>query len=175
MIGIFGAVLPVPILSIGGAYGVTDNMEVLGHVDATAALFGNVHYDLGAAWHPVISEQGPKPTLTLSGGAHILATGEDVLVAPTFQFISAWRLARRHLIYIGVDTALPIRDKATFIAGPLLGAEARVSKRLGLTLEAKYLAPWYDTNPNPPEWFSPGGFGFISALLGANVYFGDVK
>lgn len=175
MVGVFDIVLPVPIFSAGGSYGVTDNLEVLGHFDMTAAAFGSVHYDMGLAWHPIVNEYGVKPTLTLGGGAHVLAARESVLVAPTLNFVSAWRLARRHMIYIGVDTFLPIREQVRFVAGPLLGAELRLGKRVGLALEAKYFAPWYDTNPNPPEWFSPGGFGYISALLGANVYFGDVK
>jgi hypothetical protein len=173
--GVFDIVLPTPIFSVGGAYGVTDNVEVLGHFDVTAAAFGSFHYDMGAAWHPMISEGGPKPTLTFGGGAHVLASGESVLVAPVLDFASAWRLGRGHLIYIGLDAAVPIRERATLIAGPYVGAEARLGKRVGLALEVKYFSPWYDTKPNAPTWISPGGYGFISALLGVNVYIGDVK
>lgn len=175
MVGVFDIVLPVPIVSLGGAYGVTDSLEVLGHVDATAAAFGSFHYDMGLAWHPIISNSGLKPTLTLGGGSHVLVTSDDVIVAPTMNFFAAWRLARRHLLYLGVDAALPMREQTRFIAGPVLGFELRAGKRLGLSLESKYLSPWYDTNPYPPEWASPGGFGQISVLLGTNIYFGDVK
>jgi hypothetical protein len=175
LVGVFDIVLPTPIFSVGGAYGVTDNVEMLGHVDVTAAAFGSFHYDMGAAWHPIISENGLKPTLTIGGSMHVLATGDSVLVAPAFDFASAWRIARRHMIYVGVDAALPIREQAALLAGPYVGAEARIGKRVGLALEAKYLSPWYDTNPNAPDWISPGGYGFISALLGVNVYIGDVK
>ncbi len=174
LVGVFGIVIPTPILSVGAAHGVTDQLEVLGHVDLTAAAFGSAHYVMGAAWHPVISQGGAKPTLTLAGGVHVLAS-KDVLVAPTFTIASAWRIARRHLIYVGVDTALPIRAQSNFIAGPLLGAEARLGKRIGVSLEAKYLAPWYDTYPNGPNWVAPGSHGFFSLLLGTNIYFGDVQ
>lgn len=175
LVRLFDTVLPVPILSVGGAYGVTDRVEVLGHVDVMGAAFGSFHYDMGAVWHPLIRDHGFTPTLTLGAGAHVLATREAVLVAPTANVAAAWRLARRHMIYVGIDTALPMRDQTTFIAGPLLGAEVRIGKRFGLALESKYLAPWYDTKPNPPKWVSPGGFGVVSVLLGANVYFGDVQ
>ncbi len=174
-VGVFDIVLPTPIFSVGGAYGVTDNVEVLGHVDVTAAAFGSFHYDMGVAWHPIISENGLKPTITFGGSAHVLAASDGVLVAPALNFASAWRLARRHLIYVGVDAGLPIREQVALLAGPFLGAEVRVGKRVGIALEAKYLSPWYDTNPNGPNWISPGGYGFVSALLGVNVYMGDVK
>lgn len=175
LVRLFDTVLPIPIVSVGGAYGVTERVEVLGHVDLMGAAFGSFHYDMGVAWHPMVSDQGFKPTLTLGAGAHVLATSESVLVAPTANVASAWRLARKHLVYVGLDAALPMRDSATFVAGPLLGAELRLGKRFGLALETKYLAPWYDTKPNPPKWVSPGGFGFVSVLLGANIYLGDVQ
>jgi hypothetical protein len=61
------------------------------------------------------------------------------------------------------------------IFGPYVGGEVRVSRRVGLSLEAKYLAPQYNTGILAPAWVAPGGYGYVSVLLGVNVYFGGVK
>ena len=175
LLGLFGGVFPGPIVSVGGAYGISDKLDVLMHADVTAAAFGNLHLDPGVAWHPLVTEGGPVPTLTLGGSVHLFTNFKDALVAPDLTFAAAWRLGKRHLIYTGVDAGIAIRTQVRPIVGPFVGAEARVSKRVGLTLEVKWLAPWYDTTPAAPVWVSPGGYGFISVLLGVNVYIGDVK
>lgn len=175
LIGLFGAVLPVPVVSVGGGYGVTDKLDVTMHADVTAAAFGDLHVDPGVAWHPLVSEGGPKPTLTVGGSVHLVTDFHSALVAPDATFAAAWRVARRHLIYAGVDAALAIRTRVNPIVGPFVGFEGRVGKRVGLSLEVKWLSPWYDTTPTAPSWISPGGFGYLSVLLGVNVYIGDVK
>ena len=43
------------------------------------------------------------------------------------------------------------------IFGPFVGGEVRVGRRVGLSLEAKYLEPKYETGMLAPAWVSPGG------------------
>jgi hypothetical protein len=175
LLGLFGGVLPVPVVSVGGGYGVSDTLDVTLHLDVTSAAFGALHIDPGVAWHPLISEGGPRPTLTLGGSLHVLTDFTATLVAPDLMLAAAWRIARRHLVYAGVDAALAVRTTARALGGPFLGGEVRLGKRLGLALELKWLAPWYDTAAVAPSWIAPGGYGYLSALLGVNVYIGNVK
>ena len=174
LVDLNGAVIPTPILTVGGALGVRDDSEITLHADATAAAFGVLHLEPGVAFHPVIRRQGPVPTLTVAASLHVLTNVSDTRVAPLATLAAAWRLRRRHLVYVGADGAVASGSPARVVVGPLLGAEARLGHRVGLTLEAKWLAPYYDVAPLAPTWVSPGSHGYLSVLLGVNAYLGDV-
>jgi hypothetical protein len=174
MVRVAGADVPMPILSLGGGYGMRDDAELTLRGDVTAGVFGVLHLEPGVAYHPIVRAEGLVPTLTLAGSVHLLTNVEDTLVAPQLTGAAAWRLHRRHLIYLGLDTALAFGDRDRLIVGPLVGGEARIG-RVGVSLEVKWLAPNYDVTPTAPEWLSPGGRGYFSVLLGASYYLGEVK
>jgi hypothetical protein len=46
---------------------------------------------------------------------------------------------------------------------------------MGVSLEAKWLAPNYDVTPTAPAWLSPGGHGYLSVLVGVSTYIGGVE
>jgi hypothetical protein len=56
-----------------------------------------------------------------------------------------------------------------------VGGEARLGKRVGLSLELKWTEPEFDVKPLAPAWVSPGYQGYLSLLIGINVYLGGVK
>ena len=174
LVTVGSATIPTPILSVGGAYGVRDDAEVTLHADATAALFGVLHVEPGVAFHPVIRDGGAIPTLTAAASLHLLTNFNDTRLAPQVTLAGAWRVRRRHLIYLGADTAVASGSPARVVFGPLLGGEARLGRRLGLAREMKWLAPYYDVGPLAPSWVSPGSHGYFSVLLGFTVYLGDV-
>jgi hypothetical protein len=174
LVRVSGNDVPMPILSLGGGYGLRDDTELTLHGDVTAGVFGVLHLEPGAAYHPIVREAGLIPTLTVAGSVHLLTNIEDTLVAPHLTGAAAWRIRRRHLIYLGVDTALALRGRDRLIVGPLVGGEARIG-RVGVSLEMKWLAPNYDVTPTAPDWLSPGGRGYFAVLLGARYYLGDVK
>jgi hypothetical protein len=173
LVRLAGADVPMPILSLGGGYGVRDDAELTLHGDVTAGVFGVLHLEPGAAYHPIVRAEGLAPTLTLAGSIHLLTNLQDTLVAPQLSAAAAWRLRRRHLIYLGLDTGLPLGARERLIVGPLLGGEARIG-RAGVSLEVKWLAPNYDITPTAPDWLSPGGRGYFAVLLGASYYLGEV-
>jgi hypothetical protein len=168
-------VTPTPILTLGGSYGVRDDASITANVDATAALFGVAHIEAGAVYHPIIRPSGAVPTLTTVGGLHLLTNIADTRVAPFVSGAAAWRLRKRHLIYTGVDLAVAIGTPTRVLWGPLGGGEARLGRHIGLSLEIKWLVPHYDVAPLAPAWISPASHGYLSVLVGLNIYFGDVQ
>jgi hypothetical protein len=174
MVKALGLRIPIPVLDVGGAYGVRDDLEVTAALDVTAGVYGIVHLEPGVAWHPVVREQGGLPSLTVLGSVHLLTNFGDVLVAPRASGVASWLLGGRHVLYAGADAAVAIRPSTRVLAGPLAGGELRLG-RLGLGLELKWLAPYYDVEPAAPEWLSPGGRGFFSVLFGASYYLGGAR
>ena len=91
-------------------------------------------------------------------------------------YSAAWRVGalHRHLLYVGADAGTLVTSRTRVLAGPLAGGELRVGRRAGLVVEAKWLSPWYDVRPLAPTWVSPDDHGYLSLLLGCNIYWGDV-
>jgi hypothetical protein len=173
-----GAVFPTPIFELGGGYGVRDDVDIFLRANITAAAFGDLHLEPGVAWHPIIRDHGGVPTLTVAGSLHFLTDFTTAVRAlPQVSAATAWALGRkRHLLYAGADLAISFEGRGWVpIVGPFVGGELRVGRRVGLSLEAKYLAPNYNTAILAPAWIAPGGYGYVSILLGVNVYFGGVK
>jgi hypothetical protein len=55
LVDVSGAVIPTPILTLGGALGVRDDSEIILHADATAALFGVAHVEPGCTAPPILT------------------------------------------------------------------------------------------------------------------------
>jgi len=173
-----GAVFPTPIVELGGGYGVRDDVDLFVRANVTAAAFGDLHLEPGVAYHPLIRDHGGVPTVTVAGSLHFLTDFRTSARAlPQLTIATAWALGRkRHLLYGGTDLAVSFEGRGWVpIFGPFIGGELRVGRRVGLVLEAKYLAPNYETRILAPAWVAPGGYGYLSILLGVNVYFGGVR
>jgi hypothetical protein len=172
-----GTPVALPILDVGAGYGVSDRWDVFGRADITAAAYGDLHLEPGAAFHAVVREGGLVPTVTLAGSAHVMTDFHSARIGPQLSAIAAWRVgaSRRHLVYLGTDAGTLVPGRVRVLAGPLVGGELRVGRRTGLVLEASWLSPWYDVGPLAPTWISPGNHGYVLVLVGCNVYWGDVK
>ena len=172
------AAFPTPIITVGGAYGVRDDVDIFLHANVTAAAFGDMHLEPGVAWHPVIRDRGAVPTVTVAGSLHFLTDFRTSARAlPQLTAATAWSLGKkRHMLYAGADLAVSFEGKGWVpVFGPFVGGELRLGRRVGLSLEAKWLAPYYDTKPLAPDWISPGKRGYVTVLLGLNVYLGSVR
>jgi len=167
-----GVDLATPILTVGGGYGLRDDLDLFGNLDLTAALYGDLHLEPGLAYHPVIREAGFVPTLTVAGSAHLITNFVDARVYPQLTLAGAWRIRRRHLLYVGADSAMGFGATTRVVVGPLVGGELRLG-RVGLTLEAKWLAPYYDVAPTAPSWISPANHGYLNLLVGVTYYAGS--
>jgi hypothetical protein len=178
LIKLGAAVFPTPIIELGGAHGVRDDVEVFLHANVTAAVFGDLHLEPGVAYHPIVRDHGGVPTVTVAGSLHFLTDFRTSARAlPQLSAATAWALGhKRHLVYGGLDLAISFEGKGWVpIFGPFVGGELRIGRRIGLSLELKWLAPNYDTRPPAPAWVAPGSLGYFSVLIGLNVYFGGVR
>jgi hypothetical protein len=170
IVAISGTPIPVPILALGGGYGLSDVLDVGADADLTAAAFGVAHVTPGIAVHLLpLPEPGRRthiPSLSLAGGLHVLTNLKDTRIAPQATAVAAFRLGGKALIYGGADAGVVFGDPTRVLAGPLIGAELSATKRLGLALELKWLAPYYDVAPLAPNWVSPGSRGYFAVLVG---------
>lgn len=170
-----GLDIPTPILMLGGAYGARDDLEVTARADVTAAAFGDVHVQPGVAYHPRLGTPGGGvPIVTVAGSLHVLTNLDDTRLYPQVTLAGAWLVGGRHLIYLGGDAGAGFGARTRVLAGPLLGGELRLG-RAGLTLEGKWLAPYYDVAPTAPTWLSPFGRGYLAVLIGATFYTGAAR
>lgn len=171
-------VFPTPIITVGGGYGVRDDVDLFAHINVTAAAFGDLHFEPGVAWHPVIRDQGAVPTVTVAGSLHFLTDFRTSARAlPQLTAATAWALGKkRHMLYAGADLAISFEGKGWVpVFGPFVGGELCLGRRIGLSLEIKWLAPYYDTNPLVADWVSPAKQGYLTVLLGLDVYLGSVR
>jgi len=174
LVQVAGVDIASPILTVQGGYGLRDNLEVTANADLTAAAYGDLHLEPGLAYHPVVRDSGLVPTLTVAGSVHFLTSFSDTFVAPQVTMAGAWRIRRRHLVYLGVEGLLASTAPSRPVFGPLVGGELRVG-RYGLTLEAAWVAVNYDVGPTAPSWLSPDNRGYLNILVGVTRYLGDVR
>ncbi len=178
-----GTPLPVPLTAIGAGYGVTDRLGVHGAIHPTGLiLLGVVGLDLGAAYE-LFPPKGARPRLmgdlTLSAFAgDTSADGAPfgVRVFPEAQLVASWDLGdRRHHPYVGLDLFTdPLPTPAAYLS-PMIGFELQASRRLGLQLEGKWIAPYASNIPNFVDWIGVSHQGGISVQLGGTWHFGDIE
>jgi hypothetical protein len=164
-----GADLATPIVTVGEVYGARDDLDVFVNADLTAAVYGNLHVEPGAAYHFLVRDGGPVPTLTAAGSAHFLTDFDVARIYPQLTVTAAWLLHRRHVLYLGADGALGFSGQTRALVGPLVGVELR-SGRVGVQLEAKWIAPYYDVAPTAPSWISPASHGYLTLLVGLSYH-----
>ena len=178
LVKVDGTPAAAPILMLGGGFGATDRVDVSGDVDVTAAVFGVAHFSTGLAYHPVLwSKSRAVPAVTIAESLHVLTNITNTRVAPQTTAVAAWKLPGGHLLYAGADCAVVSGhslDATKILAGPLVGGEVKATSHLGIALEAKWLAPYYDTGPLAPDWISPDSRGYLSVLLGFRGYLDGV-
>jgi hypothetical protein len=182
---LFGTNIPLPLSSVGAAYGVSDTLDVHGAVHTSAALlFGLPAGEVGAAWS-ALPQEGARPrvgvdaTVVLAGGDIAVGGSEGgfrALLEPSV--LAAWDLGAddRHTVYSGVGAMLQPwpgpNGYGWLTAGGRwgLGGDA-----LGLVTEAKWLAPWASNVPMAPEMTGIAGRGALSVQVGLDARFGGAK
>ena len=174
-----GATFPTPIVDVGGGYGVRDDLDLFLRANLTAAAFGDLHLEPGVAYHPLVRDGGAGA----DGDGGRLAALSHRLSHRGARACRSSASRRRGRSAAGATwstrgSTSPSASRGAAgcrSSGPTSAASCASSRRVGLALEAKYLAPNYDTGILAPAWVAPGGYGYVSVLLGVNVYFGGVR
>src|SRR4051812_28179629 len=61
-----GAILPLPLTTVGASYGVADRVDIGAHFHGTAAAFRIAGLDVGGSWQPLVQKDA-IPAVTLVG------------------------------------------------------------------------------------------------------------
>lgn len=183
VVELFGKPIPVPLSTLGGVYGIRDDLDVHGHLHPTMLAYDTFGADAGVTWQ-ALDQRGGIPALA-AGASLLFITdlspteantdpGCATCVLPDLHLTASW-LVGRHLVYGGVRSLVQTTpDLATglprAILAPLVGGELRVAKRLGLVGELRLAAPFRQTNTLAPHYYGPAGYGAVSFLLGLNIH-----
>jgi hypothetical protein len=98
-----GRYLPLPMLSAGYGYGITDYLSAEAGVHVTSALFGVAHVDAGVNWTP-LRARGAVPGVVVTPGLVLLSNFKphDSRAYPTVTPTLYWEVGR-HLMYTGAE------------------------------------------------------------------------
>ena len=174
-----GAPIPLPISSVGYMHGVGHGVTVHGAVYPTQlVLFGVGGLDLGASYE-VFKAEGPRPRLMVDltlysffGDNQPDGAPGGFRLFPDLTVLASWDLGKpKHHVYLGFENFFQPFPTFRYQPVPMLGAELKASKAVGVLAEAKWMGLPEDTVPLQPIWYAPGNQGAISLQLGVNVYF----
>ena len=179
VIGIFGTYIPVPIVELGGLYGLTDDLTVHGRLNVTTAVFGTFGIDLGATWQVLRqAEASAIPALALGITAYGFANPSDFYGAADVSLAASWRIRTRDLAYLAlrnfVGPKFDVRSAGSvgWLPEIALGYEWRVAEPIALVLEAGWAAPFTRT-AGVPVGYSSFGAGAFPVNVAVRFYPGQ--
>ena len=174
-----GKYLPLPLLSAGYGYGVTDYLSIEAGLHITSALFGVAHVDAGVNWVPVRTK-GAIPGVVLSPKVVLLSNFKPresrsyPVLTPTLY----WERGR-HLWYTGAENWFErhrVRADGNeqphhWLFIPFVGYGIAKGKWHFQT-EARVYMPNLSNTTGPTTNLGFGDRGIIGFFLGVNRTFG---
>lgn len=174
---VFGKPVPLPMTTLGLTYGISDTLDIYGHLHPTMAAYQLAAIDVGVNY--LLREQEGKSPALVTGGALFLTTDISPQESPTGcntclmvdpHLVASWQLGS-HLVYSGFRGLLQTTPQMTegtrrFMIAPLVGTELRVGEHLGIVLEGRWEAPFVNTTNDVVTWYGPSQQGSWAALLG---------
>ena len=178
---VFGKPVPLPLTTLGITHGVSDKLDVYGHLFPTMAAYQLVGVDVGASY--LLRGQSGKIPAVVAGGALLFTTDISPQESPTGcntclmidpHGVASWSLGP-HLLYVGARGLLQTTPHMTegtrrFMVAPLVGTELRTGDHLGITLEGRWEAPFVNTTNDVVTWYGLSNHGAWAALLGFNFH-----
>lgn len=176
----FGAPIPAPLISVGGAYGVKEGTTVYGDFHVTSATFGTLQLDLGVT-QGFLRPEGWRPGISGSGSLNFAVDVWEggFKVWPQIDANAYWEYGdRRHFFYSGVSTwwevgafAAPAVDNADFILPGLQIGNTLAGKSWDKTLELKWSHFTRSSRDAVVDWMGVGGYGAVGVFVGITKRF----
>lgn len=178
-----GAPMPIPLSSVGYAYGLDTGLTVAGGLHTTALLFGNAELDATLGIQMYQSEKD-RFGLVASPGVHLFYgfRGGDFRAYPQMEGITWWQYseAKRHLLYGGIGTWVELeREKAhgqvqdhELMPYVTLGHQFRMNK-WNVQLEARYIGFTYSNKDLVVDYLGPFSVGTSGIYVGVSRTLGQ--
>lgn len=168
--------IPFPHMTIEGRHGLIEDLDMNYGLHVLPALFGVAGGHLGATWL-AMDQQEWIPAISAGQRLFVFsnrldnrkpaASRAEWLLSQT-DLTASWLLYDQ-LVYAGATAYIPVLQPQVFLA-PFAGVEFRPGiDWLRLQLEARYLAPYINTQYGVVNWVAPGDQGGI--LINAGFAF----
>ncbi len=181
MIEFGNAVIPVPLTSIAGGYGIDSSLTIFGGLHTTALYFGNLQLDAGCTKR-LYQSANQNINISASPVLNFIADLNDPVIRLWPQLdvnvYGFFNDEKKHYAYLGVSNWFePASKRANdqpviqhWIVNPQMGAVFALKKHWQLTTEIKLLAP------NQPNTYSFVPWKSLLGSYGATaVFFGISK
>lgn len=163
--------LPVPYTVARCRWGVARRLEAHVGVHPTMLAFGTLGLEAGLSWL-VFDQYKALPALCVGTTPTLWANPfrNAVGFAPEAEAAVSWRLGGKVTLYTGAQAMFQLQEPYVPWAA-LAGAEFRVSRHVGLSLEVKWYAPSEQAYPRVVGYpISIGGQGALGGVVGISLY-----
>ncbi len=164
--------LPLPLVTAGARYGLSDKLDLSLNAHLTTLLFGVAGLDFGSAYL-AMEQEGARPAVTVAGRLYgfmdVPPRGGPRPYAE-LAGTASWKARGWLTPYVSASALVQFAG-----AWPLLsaGAGAELSLgRFGLQAEARWYAPYDDSRFAVVDWWSVGGWGAWGVVFGLSYRLG---
>ncbi|MGE5498509.1 MAG: hypothetical protein ACM3Q2_10580 [Syntrophothermus sp.] len=166
--------IPAPYITLGGLYGLKDDINLNANIHVTSFMYKVAGIDLGAAWFPLLN-YGWKPAVGIQPGILMLASLKENVESrfrlyPMLSGSLAWKVPGG-TGYTGLDMLfLPAKpeydsEAPSYIASPFAGYRFPLSEKIKFCCELKWQAANVEGYQLAPEYLSIGKHGAFTVLL----------
>lgn len=176
-----GGAIPVPVTTIFGRYGLTENTDL--DFGLQVPVIASIGVDAGAS-HLLLDQEGLWPAVMAGGRLHLHANplgligrenpnGTDYAVGVrVFEELHAnasWRLGQRSLAWVSFVVFAQV-EELIFRPAIGVGVEWRPASLFGLTVEARQMAFLTNQRFAAVSFIGPADLGALAIQLGFNFY-----
>lgn len=157
-----GPTIPLPMLAVGGRYGVADKLDVSADANITSAVYGVGGGDVGATYQLV---RTPGNALAGTARIDVFSDGSALRIFPELALVADHRFCPRWSAIYGVTTLIqpsPPRDKPYALTALSAGIESAIGNG-ALALDLAWISPWQDST-SVVDW--QPGHGAIMVRVG---------
>lgn len=166
--------LPLPATTIGGRYGLSDRFDVSAHAHATSLIFRVAGVDVGSTYL-ALEQEGWRPALSVGGRLYGFLSWKswEPWVALEAYGSASWKVRELLMPYVSASALVQFAG-----APPLASIGAGTELMLGdfgLQLEARWYAPYANSQYVVVDWWSVGNWGAWGAVFGVRYRFGGER
>ncbi|MFN6947043.1 MAG: hypothetical protein ACK4ND_19020 [Cytophagaceae bacterium] len=180
LVNIPGIVAPLPFTSVSGATGLRSDLSLYSGINTTSLLFGVLHTDVGIL-KELRKPDGFLPGISIAPSINFMIDHWEwnAKFYPQFDLNFYWHyINKKNFFYVGSSNWFEFsRSKAHgelltqhWVPDVHLG-HTFIIKKMGYTLEVRYLAPFNENRIVVLDYISPGDRGAIGVYFGLSRRF----